>query len=140
MDATPCAIPTTGETGGAAVCAKADVAAANVTHNRTSRGRMLMILPPLCNSPAPTDQGQIAYYHETAPPAEEHQNLLPRGGGSPEASAAGVLAEPSNLKKVVCCWVSGEGPAMIDPDTLTDLLVLVGIIVVIGLLVWQAFR
>jgi hypothetical protein len=29
---------------------------------------------------------------------------------------------------------------MIDPDTLTDLLVLVGIIVVIGLLVWQAFR
>ena len=54
--------------------------------------------------------------------------------------AAGVLAEPSNLKKVVCCWVSGEGPAMIDPDTLTDLLVLVGIIVVIGLLVWQAFR
>lgn len=29
---------------------------------------------------------------------------------------------------------------MIDPDTLTDLLILVGIIVVIGLLVWQAFR
>jgi hypothetical protein len=29
---------------------------------------------------------------------------------------------------------------MIDPDTIMDLLVLGGIIVVIGLLVWKAFR
>jgi hypothetical protein len=28
----------------------------------------------------------------------------------------------------------------VDPDTLTDLLVAVGIIVVIGLLLWRAFR
>jgi hypothetical protein len=58
------------------------------------------------------------------------------------ARATAVCGTGPIFRRLSDCAVSGQVPAMIevDQDTLEEMLILVSIVLVIGVLVWKAFR
>src|ERR1700730_9502726 len=59
MDAKSCAMPAVGRTGGAAVCPKAGVAAANIANKRKTRGGTLMISSRFVIRPSATRNSSV---------------------------------------------------------------------------------